>query len=646
MSRFLDIRGNQFVDRLGRHVILRGVNFAADTKVPLTPDQRTFVPADFSDHRTVSFVGRPAPLEELDIHLDRLAHWGFNCLRLITTWEAVEHAGPGQYDEEYLDYFAEVCRRAGARGFYVFVDFHQDVWARMSGGDGAPGWTFEVAGLDFTKFDKADAALLMQKRYDPSKGGRQESYPSMSWGRNYAMPANGIMWTLFFAGSIFAPSARVGNENIGDYLQRHYLGSMRALAERVADQEHVVGFDTLNEPGTGYVGKLLEQDLTFGGGLRWTPLHGLASASGAAQKLPVLAHDKSVVGEVTVNAAGESIWLPGFEDPFRKAGVWGFDEMGRAVALKSDHFTKIDGREIDINRDIMAPFFNRVALAVRQVRPDWLIFAEVSPFALAAGNGFPSGCPDKTVNASHWYDLTSLVLKSFSAEKMVNLLTGQVSTGREQIEASYKEQMQQIKAAGDQLNGGAPTLIGEFGIPYDMNGEAAYKRWAQGERAADVWSAQTEALNLMYNAIDQLLLSSTQWNYTLGNRNDAMIGDGWNQEDLSIWSSDQHDASVDELDSGARALHGFCRPYVKACQGKLLSQRFDKTAASFEAEIEVDAAIEAPTEIYVPAVQFPNGITISLGSSSAEVKHTGSIISVASSLSEKIIIHIRGRDAA
>ena len=33
---------------------------------------------------------------------------------------------------------AEVCRRAGEHGLYVFVDFHQDVWSRMTGGDG-PG---------------------------------------------------------------------------------------------------------------------------------------------------------------------------------------------------------------------------------------------------------------------------------------------------------------------------------------------------------------------------------------------------------------------------------------------------------------------------------------------------------------------------
>lgn len=55
-------------------------------------------------------------------------------------WEAIEHKGPGQYDAKYLDYVQEVVKIAGEFGFYVYIDPHQDVWSRMSGGDGAPGW--------------------------------------------------------------------------------------------------------------------------------------------------------------------------------------------------------------------------------------------------------------------------------------------------------------------------------------------------------------------------------------------------------------------------------------------------------------------------------------------------------------------------
>ena len=581
----------RFRDRQGRHVILRGVNLGGDCKVPTSPDGHTYHPTDFADHRSVSFVGRPFPLEEADEHFARLQRWGFNCLRLLTTWEAVEHAGPGMYDEVYLDYFAAITRRAGDYGFNVFIDFHQDVWSRMSGGDGAPGWTFEAAGLDFTKFDAADAANVMAHRYDPQKGGRQISYPQMSWGANYRMPANAIMWTLFFSGPAHAATALVEGRNIGTYLQDHYLGAMRAVAERVADMPHVIGFDTLNEPGSGWLGQRLDQRHALLRGVKWSPLDALAVASGMPRTLPLIEG-----GEQVVNPQGISIWRAGVQDPFRAAGVWDVDASGQPQGLIPDHFKTIEGKALDMGRDIMRPFYNRIADTVRAVREDWLIFAEADPFG---GHGLPQECPESTVNASHWYDLATLVKKRFTPWQTTDLLTGAVQEGREAVTAAYVSRLKRIADIGDALSGGAPTLIGEFGIPFDLNDGEAYGRWAAGDRSPEIWDAHVAALSAMYDALDELLLSSTQWNYTASNRNDAMIGDGWNQEDLSIWSADQV-ADVFGADAGARALSGFCRPYVQSAQGKVISQFWNGTEL-FSCTIEVDETIAAPTEIFVPA---------------------------------------------
>jgi hypothetical protein len=612
----LQLDGGAFRDGHGRQVLLRGLNFGGDCKLPVSPNGHSYLPSDFSDHRTVSFVGRPAPLADIDGHLARIAHWGFNCLRLVTTWEAVEHAGPGEYDEAYLDYFAEVCSRAGQHGLHVFIDFHQDVWSRMSGGDGAPGWTFEAAGLDFTKFHIADAAFVMQHNYDHRLGGRQASYPTMSWGGNYARPANGIMWTLFFAGADFAPTARVDGVNIQHFLQNHYIGAMRAVAERVAHLDNVVGFDTLNEPGTGYIGKGMSDPILRGHGTLWSPLEGMAVASGISRELPELALGKGVVGTRNVNIDSVPIWLPGHHDPFRQAGAWDLDIDGKPVALIPDYFQSRSGHKVEHERDYMVPFFNKVADTVRAVRADWLVFAEVDPFDAAQGRGFPDGMPDRAVNASHWYDITALVTKRFNAEHMVHAFTGEIRDGEQAIEEAYVRELSVLKDAGATLNGGAPTLIGECGIQYDMNDAQAYDRWGSGERSPEIWHAQTTALDLMYNAFDRLLISSTQWNYTVSNRNDSMIGDGWNQEDLSIWSIDQ--SLADDPNSGGRAIEGFCRPYIRSAQGTIISQRFDRRTGLFLAEIQIDTRIDAPTEIYAPQVQYRSGCHCEVSQGDAE----------------------------
>ncbi|WP_234989407.1 cellulase family glycosylhydrolase [Brevundimonas sp. SH203] len=618
-----DIDGPRFVDAQGRHAILRGVNLGGDTKVPLSHAGLN-PPRDFSDHRDVSFIGRPFPLEEADEHLGRIRRWGFNVLRLLTTWEAVEHAGPGQYDEAYLDYLTAVCAKAAEHELAVFIDFHQDVWSRMSGGDGAPGWVFEAVGLNLEAFDAADAVHVMQQRYDyASPERRQEDrYPMMSWPRNYQMPVNGIMWTAFFAGAALTPDWRAGGRNVQDLLQETYLGAVRAVAERLRDLPNVLGFDSLNEPSLGWVGQPLSRRRTgpdadcampVWPGPSWTPLDGLKVARGLSASVPIMARgegrEMQVAGESLVNPDGVSIWLENAADPFEAAGAWSVVD-GEAMARDEDFFRVKDGRVLDHERDFMAPFFARVAATIRSVRPDWLLFGEMCPYLMLQGKTFPRPMPERTVNASHWYDIEILGTKLYDPD--------QDHGGDRQ---RYEFQLGFIRAMGLSMrDGGAPTLIGEFGIPYDLNHGQAFERWADGERGAGVWRAHSQALGVMYDAMDGLLLSSTQWNYSAGNRNDLRIGDGWNQEDLSIFSRDQT-TTADDPASGARALEGFSRPYVQRGQGVITAMTFEGGADTLTAMIDVDPGIDAATEIFAPHWRYPDGVCVATSGVEAEWSH-------------------------
>jgi len=632
----LHMEGRWFVDALGRRVILRGVNLGGDCKVPY-PDGGTNFPSDFSNHREVSFVGRPFPLAEADEHFSRLRAWGFNCLRLLTTWEAVEHRGPCDFDVEYLDYFATLCRMAGDYGLYVFVDFHQDVWSRMSGGDGAPGWLFDKVGIDYRKLAEAESAHVMQHLYDYARGGRQEArYPAMSWGQNARWPANGIMWTLFFAGGDFAPNFLIDGVNVQDYMQEHYLGAQREIALRVRDLPNVIGFDSLNEPMSGWIGRRLsyrhlgpseENPHRAAPGLAWSPLDGLLVSHGISCAVPILQFDREsrrmvVKRERKMNPKRISIWKDGASDPFEQAGAWKLNADGSFEVIRDDFFQRVGDRRVDHVADYMAPFFARVADKMREINPDWMLFAELDPFSAFVGEGFPSDMPANTVNASHWYDIKTLTTKTFSSDFDLELSRDANATEAARIEESYTQQLGRIAALSDALNCGAPTLIGEFGIPFDLNGAEAYRAFHAGDRSDAPWTPHIIALDLMYNALDALLISSTQWNYTASNRNDLAIGDGWNQEDLSIFSRDQQIARGD-INSGGRALKGFVRPYATATQGVPRKVRFERRSGTFQFVYDANPAISGVTEIFVPRIQYPAeySIEVSGGRAHHDLEH-------------------------
>jgi hypothetical protein len=126
----LRIDGHKFRDSHNREVTLRGVNVAGDAKFPKVPDIPSYVADDFFDGDNVSFVGRPFTLEEAHMNFGRLRKWGYNTIRYIFTWEAIEHAGPGVYDDEWISFTIAVLRVAKQYGFYVFMDPHQDVVGR------------------------------------------------------------------------------------------------------------------------------------------------------------------------------------------------------------------------------------------------------------------------------------------------------------------------------------------------------------------------------------------------------------------------------------------------------------------------------------------------------------------------------------
>ena len=171
----------------------------------------------------------------------------------------------------------------------------------------------------------------------------------------------------------------------------------------------------------------------------------------------------------------------------------------------------------------------------------------------------------------------------------------------------FTRQLGEIKTISQQVQGGIPTVLGEFGLCFDLNNKEGMRLWKTKPEKA--WQKHTKALTLYYNAMDANMLHSMIWNYTADN--DNMWGDQWNQEDFSIFSTTQQE-DPKNIHSGGRAIEGFCRPHFVAVAGIPLMMEFSPSTREFLFAFDADTNVNEPTIVYVPEIQYPHGFTIIL----------------------------------
>ncbi len=196
----LTTQGTTFVDALGRHVNLRGVNAGGHSK-----QRPRYLPFDFTE--------RDFPAA-LDAYMDRAASWGVDVLRVPFAWAAVEPT-PGSDDALFLTRLDALLDAAWERRIFTIVDFHQDVYAAPFCGDGFPTWTLpgpvdddpgdRDCDLWFSGYQFDSDVKAAFDRFWTNQGGVQSAYREL-WDR---------------------------------------------MAARYRDRPGVMGFEMLNEPGWG-----------------------------------------------------------------------------------------------------------------------------------------------------------------------------------------------------------------------------------------------------------------------------------------------------------------------------------------------------------------------------------------------------------
>ena len=132
--------GSWFNDDQGRHLLFRGVNFASRTK--LAP----YLPIAPLETKNLSQLNLKEEIKSVEPELDRLKDLGFNIVRLLISWKAIEPRPNTNFDEllpegkQYLTFVKEIIDELYARNLYVLLDFHQDIAHERYGGDGFPDW--------------------------------------------------------------------------------------------------------------------------------------------------------------------------------------------------------------------------------------------------------------------------------------------------------------------------------------------------------------------------------------------------------------------------------------------------------------------------------------------------------------------------
>ncbi|KAK4218389.1 glycoside hydrolase [Rhypophila decipiens] len=566
MGQFrLAISDGKFRDGYGREVTLRGINVAGDAKYPSQPNQPSHIVEDFFDGDNVKFTARPFPKEDAHLHFSRLKRFGYNTIRYVFTWEAIEARGPGIYDEEWIQHTIDILRTAKDYGFYIFMDPHQDVWSRFTGGSGAPMWTLYAAGLNPQSFAATEAAIVQNTYPEP------DNFPKMIWATNYFRLAAATMFTFFFAGKVFAPKCIIDGVNIQDYLQGHFIRACAHLARRIheaggIENDVVFAWESLNEPNKGMIAyddiSVIPKEQALKKGTCPTIWQTILTGSGRAVEVDTwdmggLGPYK--VGRALIDPHGEMAWLPvGYDESrygYKRSEEWKLGECIWAqhgvwdpatdTLLQKDYFGKhpITGDHIDYQYfadNFFMDFFRSYRDTVRSIHKDAILLLQGPAMELPPNiKGTPDGDDPLLVYAPHWYDGITLMTKKWNRTwnvDVVGVLRGRywhpamaVKVGETAIRNCFRDQHAALRQEGLDFLGNHPCIMTEFGIPYDMDNKYAYKT---GD-----YSSQSAAMDANHFAVENSGLEGyTLWLYTTNN--DHERGDQWNGEDLSIFSRD------------------------------------------------------------------------------------------------------------
>lgn len=450
----------------------------------------------------------------------------------------------------------------------------------------------------------------------------------------------------------------VDGEPVSTYLQRHYAAAWHEVVRAIKAHhdgtvpDNVIGYDPINEP-IGFFVVMSAASAIFNTGLYQSARTLLVDLLGAEQGQQYfdLLTALRLLPEVPDKPADDA--------PQAAKDAWAAEiaRIEREWGFQYTDFLGVVGLNIGYDRNYMTPFYEVVGRAIYEEDPDAVIWFEpslnVSNIAGLVGSAWwdtgmtrpricrcadpaspladkavscdvaPADCADVreagTVFAPHHYaDIYPNLGFNWPSREF---------TVEEVRHRDYDEGFAKALKLVEWNLGNIPAAFGEFGTYYNFGG-------IEKSHAQD-YAVSAHLLDNYYESLERMFLSRMLWCYTPDN--DPRYGDWWNKEDFSIWrgwteltmdediglalpiTDPAHDPTID---GAFRAQDAWSRPYPRFLAGRPLDMHFYSPYHYFdpidgvvnpEREFQVryiGRDSEAPTEVFVPAVQYPEGFYV------------------------------------
>ncbi len=375
-----------------------------------------------------------------------------------------------------------------------------------------------------------------------------------------------------------------GLPDLKSYMQGEYEGVLRQLARVGREHHNVIGYDLMNEPAGVFIMLTLVTAVVQAGITDQMP----------EQLSSLLGEDLG--GDLYAVLTGLNV-LPPDNEP-ETLQKWGLDNIDLITAA---------GLNLNFHADYLQPFFERMGQAVQEEDENAIIWFEpgVGIRTVLGPTPFwdtpltrPQGI-NQLVYAPHWYPDIYPFPGINSGPREFN--------PDEWLYRDFTEPLHALIEESPTWFGNVPVVVGEFGTYFNFDA---------GDSDSSL-AVSGHVLNSYYEAFEALNTGSMAWCFAPDN--DENYGESWNHEDFSIIGPDKQ----------PRAWTAYSRPNARVTSGKLIGQSFISQYHYWDPEPTVARPTRrytlqmhtrettAPTEIFVPERQYPDGFYVWLSDGSA-----------------------------